>query len=451
MSSTSTSYPTAEHYHGHYAQAQPRGHAHSAATMSRHVQQRSRNGYTLQHGGRQVRIGPIAFWIVVGTLVVMAIWSIATGTYFAFREDVLTRLIGRQAQMQFAYEDRIAELRAQVDRITSRQLLDQEQFEQKLKELLQRQATLEQRTNALTGDVATTGSVRPTHHVAPPSLPVEQPKPSPISDTVIFSAPPDREARLQSRELAASPTRLAARGDGTGLNGILARVEGALDKIAERQAAALTDIEEKVDTKSRRMQSVLADLGVAATPMPATRASGGPFVPLKPPRPGASAFDHQLYRINVARAEIDHLNHVLIAVPVRKPVAGEVDMSSPFGVRTDPFLGRPAMHTGIDMRGDTGEPVHATAAGKVSIAGRDGGYGNMVELDHGNGLATRYGHLSEIDVKVGDHVRIGQVIGKIGSTGRSTGPHLHYETRVNGEAVNPQKFLRAGLRLGASL
>ncbi|HZQ13144.1 MAG TPA: peptidoglycan DD-metalloendopeptidase family protein [Pseudolabrys sp.] len=448
MSSTSTSYPTAEHYHGHYAQAQPRGHAHSAATMSRHVQQRSRNGYTLQHGGRQVRIGPVAFWIVVGTLVVMAIWSIATGTYFAFREDVLTRLIGRQAQMQFAYEDRIAELRAQVDRITSRQLLDQEQFEQKLKELLQRQATLEQRTNALTGDVATTGSVRPTHHVAPPSLPVEQPKPSPISDTVIFSAPPDREARLQSRELAASPTRLAARGDGTGLNGILARVEGALDKIAERQAAALTDIEEKVDTKSRRMQSVLADLGVAATPMPATRASGGPFVPLKPPRPGASAFDHQLYRINVARAEIDHLNHVLIAVPVRKPVAGEVDMSSPFGVRTDPFLGRPAMHTGIDMRGDTGEPVHATAAGKVSIAGRDGGYGNMVELDHGNGLATRYGHLSEIDVKVGDHVRIGQVIGKIGSTGRSTGPHLHYETRVNGEAVNPQKFLRAGLRLG---
>jgi murein DD-endopeptidase MepM/ murein hydrolase activator NlpD len=133
---------------------------------------------------------------------------------------------------------------------------------------------------------------------------------------------------------------------------------------------------------------------------------------------------------------------------VRKPVGGEVDMSSPFGVRNDPFLGRPAMHTGIDMRGDTGDPVHATAAGRVTIAGRDGGYGNMVEIDHGNGLATRYGHLSAIDVKVGEHIRIGQVIGKIGSTGRSTGPHLHYETRVNGEAVNPQKFLRAGLRLG---
>ncbi len=80
-------------------------------------------------------------------------------------------------------------------------------------------------------------------------------------------------------------------------------------------------------------------------------------------------------------------------------------MSSPFGVRMDPFIGRPAMHTGIDLRGDIGEPAHATAAGKVTIAGRDGGYGNMVEINHGNGLATRYGHLSEIDVKVGQTVQ----------------------------------------------
>ncbi len=120
------------------------------------------------HGGRQVRIGPVAFWIVVGTLVVMGVWSIATGTYFAFSNDVLTRLIGRQAELQFAYEDRIAELRAQVDRITSRQLLDQEQFEQKLNVLLQRQTTLESRTSALSGDLSTTGSIRPAR-IAPPT------------------------------------------------------------------------------------------------------------------------------------------------------------------------------------------------------------------------------------------------------------------------------------------
>ena len=95
--------------------------------------------------------------------------------------------------------------------------------------------------------------------------------------------------------------------------------------------------------------------------------------------------------------------------------------------------------------------MHATAAGTVDIAGWSGGYGKMVEIDHGNGFATRYGHLSEIDVKVGQQITIGQVIGRVGSTGRSTGPHLHYETRIDGEAVDPQKFLRAGLRLGNAL
>jgi len=416
----------------------------SAAAVARHVQ-RGRDGYTLQHAGRQIRIGPVAFWIVVGTLVVMAVWSILTGTYFAFRDDVLTGLIGRQAQMQFAYEDRIAELRAQVDRITSRQLLDQEQFEQKLKQLLQRQATLEQRTDALTGDALTTGSIPPASRS--PRTPAAPPKPSPISDTVIYVAPPDREARLQSREMPVVATRLAALGDAGGLTGMLARVSGSLDKIARRQTTALTDIEEHVDSQARRMHSVLSDLGVSIGAMPKS-AAGGPFVPIRPPKPGASAFDRQLYRIDLARAQIDRLNRVLVDVPVRKPVPGEIDMSSPFGVRTDPFLGRPAMHTGIDLRGETGEPVYATAAGRVTNAGRDGGYGNMVEIDHGNGLSTRYGHLSEIDVKVGQVIRIGQIIGKIGSTGRSTGPHLHYETRINGEPVNPQKFLRAGMRLG---
>src|SRR6478672_13165825 len=106
-------------------------------------------GYTLAHGSRQVRLGPVAFWIAVGTLVIMAVWTVITGTYFAFREDVLTRLIARQAEMQFGYEDRIAELRAQVDRFLSRQLLDQEQYEQKLEQVLHRQAMLESRAATL--------------------------------------------------------------------------------------------------------------------------------------------------------------------------------------------------------------------------------------------------------------------------------------------------------------
>ena len=112
--------------------------------------------------GRQVRLGPVAFWIVVGTLVVMAVWSAVTATYFAFRDDVLTRLIARQAQMQFAYEDRIADLRGQVDRITSRQLLDQEQFEQKLDQIVRRQSLLEVALVRAVGlpDPTPTGSIK---------------------------------------------------------------------------------------------------------------------------------------------------------------------------------------------------------------------------------------------------------------------------------------------------
>ncbi len=445
MSHSSYSYYPADQA-GRSAQPRPQ----SAGSVSRHLH-RAHGDYTLVHGGRQVRIGPVAFWIVVGTLVIMAVWSIATGTYFAFSNDVLTRLIGRQAEMQFAYEDRIAELRGQVDRITSRQLLDQEQFEQKLNVLLQRQTTLEQRTSALGGEL-TTGSIRPTRNALPTPAPAEKPvKASPISDTVIFTAPPDREARLESREIQGGMTRTASSGNTGGLEGVLARLSSALDKVDRRQVAALTDVEENVDTKARRMRSVLSDLGIDPAKQQAHAGVGGPFVPLKAPHTGANAFDRQLYRINVARAEINQYSQTLVSVPVRKPVSGEVDMSSPFGMRMDPFLGRPAIHTGIDLRGETGEPARATATGKVTIAGREGGYGNMVEIDHGNGLATRYGHLSEIDVKVGQFVRIGEVIGKIGSTGRSTGPHLHYETRVNGEAVDPQKFLRAGVRLGNAI
>ena len=428
--------------HAHYAH-EPRRRAPSAAA-SRSAP-RGKNGYTLAHGGRQVRIGPVAFWIVVGTLAIMGVWSIATGTYFAFREDVLTRLIGRQNDMQAAYEDRIAEMRAQVDRITSRQLLDQEQFEQKLDALIKRQALLEQRTSSLAGDVMTTGSIKPPRE-APPAPKLDNLKPSPINDTVIFAPPPDREARLESREMPAA-IKLAARSGGAGLDGELTRVSLSLDKVERSQNTFLTDLEEKADSKVRRMRSVLGELGVHPKIAPAD-AVGGPLVPIKPPRANASAFERQLYRINVARAQIDRYMQAFNVVPVRKPLP-DIDVSSGFGVRSDPFLGKPAMHTGLDLRGELGDPVRATATGKVTIAGWEGGYGNMVEIDHGNGLATRYGHLSKILVKVGQLVRIGEEIGKIGSTGRSTGPHLHYETRINDEPVDPQKFLRAGIRLGA--
>jgi len=437
------SYPSYSSHHPH-TQAARAARPQTAAAMSRHVQQRPSHDYTLTHHGRQVRIGPVAFWIVVGTLVVMAVWSIATGTYFTFREDVLTRLIGRQAEMQFAYEDRIAELRAQVDRITSRQLLDQEQFEQKLNALLKRQAMLEQRTNTLTADSLTTGSVKPARAQPEPEAPAPKLRSSSLStESMTFMAPPDQ---LQWRDAPADDKRVLSRAKAGGLEGVLARVTLSLDKVEKRQATALSEAGERIEGKAARLHGVLSELGVNVGKAP--RGVGGPLVPVKPPHTNAGDFERQIYRINVAKAQVDRYTSTLTAVPVRKPITGSIDMSSSFGVRVDPFVRRPAMHTGLDMRGDTGDPVYATATGKVTIAGREGGYGNLVELDHGNGFATRYGHLSAIHVKVGQHVRIGQVVGRVGSTGRSTGPHLHYETRINDEPVDPQRFLRAGAKLG---
>jgi murein DD-endopeptidase MepM/ murein hydrolase activator NlpD len=374
-------------------------------------QSAGRSSYTIAHAGRQVRFGPVAFWIAVGTVVILAGWTVTTATYFAFSDDVLKGLIARQAEQQFAYEDRIAELRAQIDRTTSRQLLDQEQFEQKLDEVMRRQTMLESHATAMNGvaDPTTTGSIRPAA--------------KPISDTP-------------------SPS---PRGRQSSLGATLDRIEASLDRVERRQSNTLAQMEDRYEGKARQLRGVLNQLGLkpdAAAPT----AVGGPFVPVKLPSEN-EGFKSALTRVSLARADADRLSMTLLTVPVRKPVAGELDETSPFGIRTDPFVHEAAMHTGVDFRGEIGEPIHATAAGTVSIAGWSGGYGKMVEIDHGNGLATRYGHLSEIDVSVGDNVRIGQIVGKLGSTGRSTGPHLHYETRINGEAVDPQKFLNAGDKL----
>ena len=394
-------------------------------------------GYTLAHAGRQLRLGPIAFWVVVGTLVVMAVWSITTATYFAFREDVLTRLIARQAEMQFGYEDRIAELRGRIDRISGRQLIDQEQYEQKLEQILRRQSALEARAGAMNGVNEATGSIKQPGR----TLPL---KPSLLNDKGAFLMPLDRGAPIDPR------TSILAKGAG-GIGGALARLQASLDRVEQRQSATLTSMAETYDSKARRIRGVLADLGVDLGRGASVEGGvGGPFVPVVLNKE-ALGFERQLHRIKSARAMVARLTHAISSIPLRKPVDGDIDPASGFGVRMDPFTSSPAMHTGLDLHGETGDPVRATADGKVTSAGWSGGYGRVIDIDHGNGMSTRYGHLSAIDVRVGQSIRTGQIIGRIGSTGRSTGPHLHYETRVRGGAVDPQKFLRAGQKLDGAI
>ena len=229
--------------------------------------------YTLAHAGRQVRLGPVAFWIVVGTLVVMAGWSVATGTYFAFHDDVLKRLIARQAEMQFAYEDRIAELRAQVDRIASRQLLDQEQFEQKLDHLVSRQATLELRASTL--DPARSDPDR----LDPPRPRAAPPEPARRSASPRRSTTPSSSSRRPTAKrgwnrasrrhyaLAATARRAAIaadRGRARAPAGIARPRRGETGRGAQHPRR-------KLRRQGARMRGVLADLGIEAGKAPPRR------------------------------------------------------------------------------------------------------------------------------------------------------------------------------------
>ncbi len=212
-----TPYP-AQHP-AHYPASPPRDGARRSEARPRGASEPAARAYTIAHAGRQVRFGPVVFWIAVGTVVIMAGWSITAATYLAFRDDVLRTLIAHQAEQQFAYEDRIADLRAQIDRTTSRQLLDQEQVEQKLDELMRRQAVLERRAITLGGiaDPATTGSI---------GLPAAKP----IDDT--------------------TPTPRHDRGRQSSIGATLGHLEASLDRVERRQTSRSASL--RIATPPRR-------------------------------------------------------------------------------------------------------------------------------------------------------------------------------------------------------
>jgi murein DD-endopeptidase MepM/ murein hydrolase activator NlpD len=180
-------------------------------------------------------------------------------------------------------------------------------------------------------------------------------------------------------------------------------------------------------------------LGLDPSRLQAKSGVGGPYEAVDPAR----AADPSFKALFNSWKQLDQLEQGTIAIPSAEPVKG-VAFTSSFGVRSDPFRGTRAMHAGIDLAGPVGTPIYATADG---IVGRSeyhsGGYGNLVELNHGRGIQTRYAHLSRSMVSAGQRVKRGDMIGLMGSTGRSTGSHLHYEVRIDGKAVNPVPFMQS--------
>ncbi len=216
----------------------------------------------------------------------------------------------------------------------------------------------------------------------------------------------------------------------------LARIEARQIRFAERMTKVALARTQKAEAAIRQF-----GLNPDILARQASNARGGLFEPFFGDAK-KDVRDPRFTKLAVSLGRMDAMERALAAIPTAMPAAVMM-MSSGFGYRADPFTGGGAMHNGLDFKGPNGTPILAAAEGKVTSAGSQGGYGNTIEITHANGLVTRYAHLSGFNVSLGQRVARGVQIARMGSTGRSTGSHLHFEVRLNGQAINPRKFLEA--------
>ncbi len=215
-----------------------------------------------------------------------------------------------------------------------------------------------------------------------------------------------------------------------------------LAEVEARQLAFIERLTRFADARATQAETAIRRVGLnpALLRASAREAQGGPLIRLFT---GAdNSTDPRFARLGASLERMAALEKGLARIPNTLPASLEY-ISSGFGYRSDPFTGGPAFHAGLDFRGPKGAPIYAAAAGTVSFVGVKQGYGRVVEISHGNGLMTRYAHMSRTGAQPGQKVDAGAAIGQIGSTGRSTGPHLHFEVRINDRPVNPRPFLEA--------
>nr|WP_312351802.1 M23 family metallopeptidase [Brucella intermedia] len=405
---------------------------------------------------------------VLGGAVFLALSAgyLGATAYLVLRDDLMSAGIARHARNQQLYEDRISALRTEVDRITSRQMLDQQVMENKVAELMQRQQTLSARDGKLAPLLERASQLQPMPEMPAETAPdIDQHsqyipnealagRDFPGIDPIITGPVPGKlPAGKPDRRADAGSVGLRLSG---GISGestletsdkILATITHNLHRIESEQNGKVRVL---ADAAYEKADSILDTLNAAGlrieTPGNASVAMGGPLIPVSSPGTVVNDFDMQLRNLDSALDRLDQVRKRVSALPLANPAPGN-PLTSLFGVRRDPFLGTAAFHSGIDFRAAYGQTVKSTAAGKVVKAGRFGGYGNMVEIDHGNGFSTRFAHLSRVLVRDGQQVAAGVVVGEAGSSGRSTGSHLHYEVRENGRAVNPVNFLKVGKQI----
>lgn len=407
--------------------------------------------------GKHVRHFTVRPWVfaVFGSLAAAGLvgYFVAT-SYLIMRDDLLSATMARQARLQHVYEDRIAALRSQVDRITSHRLLDQQVMETKIAELVNRQSVLAERAGILApvlDRVSSEGLVPSQQSSVINGIPLPAPRPGTEvqkAELDVFEAPVGASAyaAIDPVVTASIPGALPM-AQGAPANGLMAVGErlASLEADQVNQIALLRSA-----AQARKMELVSLAQRQGLSVQPADVELTGTGGPLLPEQPDVSPFEQEIEALNATLDSLDATRERVRAYPIAHPAPGKA-ITSRFGNRRDPILGRGAFHAGIDFRAPTGTNIRASAPGTVVKAGRNGGYGKMVEIRHANGLTTRYAHLSRISVKKGDSVPAGAVIGQSGNTGRSTGPHLHYEVRQSGKAIDPLTFIRAGNALADHL
>lgn len=413
----------------------------------------SSNGST-----RQFSVNPIFFVLSLCVFCTFMVGYLGSTAYLAFRDDLIASSFVRQARIKHEYEDRIAALRSKVDKITSRQLLDQQAVEAQVGELMKQQELLNGRSGELNGllERANQSGVNALTIPVPSANPLNGQSNSDPMTTGSIKPQAQFKTAFADTFLRGSSENTSASGfvfkgenvaSGNALHNkrVFGSVREKIKQIKSAQFAKLLNVQQQAQRKGAEIAKVMQNLGIPVSAQ-SMQNIGGPYEPAR----ADASFETIAERLQSTLGSLDQLKIAARKAPISSPLPNS-PISSLFGNRTDPFNRRTAFHAGIDFRAGTGTPIKATGSGVVTKASRNGGYGLMVIIDHGNGLTTRYAHMSRIMVKVGQTITKGKTIGKVGSTGRSTGPHLHYELRRNGKAINPSSFIKAGKKLAQIL
>ena len=384
--------------------------------------------------------------LALGASVALVVLSvIATTSYFMLNRDRQDTDTVRQAhleRMQKLHEQQARERHARAKLLADRKARAQAVVERRMQKLARLQHTVKQREKHVNAALDRAKEARTINalRVADKEIITGSVKPVITSasglrlGTLSGSLPLSHQnAQIDQFERSVSAAVM------TKDTSTLGAFESALLRTELVQMKRLKFAHAKTTKKAQKLAAVLRKQGLK---VPDDSAIGGPLIELK----SGDKFLDTLGALDASLQQLASLRQLASRVPAGSPTPGQ-KISSRYGARTDPFTRKRAVHGGLDFKARRGVAVRATAGGVVTKAGRLGGYGKLVEIDHGNGVTTRYAHLSRITVSVGSKVTKGERVGKVGSTGRSTGPHLHYEVRRYGKTMDPLGFVNLGPKL----